>query len=60
MEPRAWGQCGKYLPFKIEKMGDSEFDFLQEEFLATRYKVEKAQDIKEKEGYTTSNAGIGV
>ena len=39
-------------------LAGSEFDFIQEEFLAKRHEIEKWQDIKEKEGVTTKTADV--
>jgi hypothetical protein len=47
MEPITWRKLLKFIILYSERIGDSEFDFLQEEFLRKRHQVEKAQDIKE-------------
>lgn len=47
------------LSYLERALASSEFDFLQEEFLSRRHKVDKYQDIKEREGITAANAHIG-
>jgi hypothetical protein len=50
----------QYFPPHLERtLAASEFDFLQEEFLSRRHKVDKYQDIREREGVTAANAHVG-
>lgn len=60
MEQVAGWRQYQYLHFHAERtLAASEFDFLQEEFLSRRHKVDKYQDILEREGITIANAHIG-
>lgn len=60
MEQQTGGVGVEYILSHAERsLAASEFDYLQEEFLAKRHLVEKCQDVREKEGYTTTNANIG-
>jgi hypothetical protein len=50
----------QYLPPHAERtLAASEFDYLQDEFLSRRHRVDKFQDVREREGITTANAHIG-
>lgn len=60
MEPAARWRPGQYPSHHPERsLANSEFDFLQDEFLTKNHTVTKAQDRREKEGITTANAELG-